>query len=225
MPNARAALVGVVEDLLAVLLAVAGVVERRVGRELARVERRRRGDDLERRARRVEARRRAVQERRRRRALGAGARLRLVEVALDQVRVVASATTPCTSTRPVAARCATTAPQRVAERGCARPAAPSGSSVRCDVVALDRRRPSACPACVSRTVDRFVFDAGQVVVQRLLEPGAGARPASSSRRRARTSPPCRVAAEVERLAVDPLASRFAREHRPVRGVDPPALDR
>ena len=44
-------LVGEVVHLLAVLLAVAGVVEDRVGRELLRLEGRGRGHDLERRAR------------------------------------------------------------------------------------------------------------------------------------------------------------------------------
>src|SRR5205823_2666610 len=51
-----------VRDALAVLLAVAGVVEGRARRERVGVERRCRGDDLERRARRVEALRRAVEE-------------------------------------------------------------------------------------------------------------------------------------------------------------------
>ena len=87
-------------DLLAVLGAVAGVVERRVGRVDAAIERRRRGDDLERRARRVEALRGAVQERRRLGVHGALRRLdlRVAVRLLDQVRVEASATRP--SRRP-----------------------------------------------------------------------------------------------------------------------------
>src|SRR5262249_8834484 len=57
-----------VRDLLAVLDAVAGIVERRVGLERTAVERGRGSDDLERRARRIETLRRAVEERRRERA-------------------------------------------------------------------------------------------------------------------------------------------------------------
>ena len=66
MPNASGPPVAGVRDLLAVLGAVAGVVEARVGREDPGVERGRRGDGLERRARRIEALGRAVVERRRR---------------------------------------------------------------------------------------------------------------------------------------------------------------
>ena len=83
----RAARVEVVHAL-AVHRAVPGVVEGRCRRELARVERRRGGDDLERRARRIEALARAVQERRRRRAVGADL-LDAPEVLLHVIRVVA----------------------------------------------------------------------------------------------------------------------------------------
>src|SRR6185437_15784709 len=53
-----------IRDPLAVFGAVAGVVEAGLRRELVRVERRRRGDDLEGRSRREEPVRRAVQKRR-----------------------------------------------------------------------------------------------------------------------------------------------------------------
>jgi hypothetical protein len=84
-----AALVGEVGDLLAVLDAVARVVEAGVGRVRARVECRRGRDHLERRAGRVEARGRAVDQRRSGGAVHvpcpAGD---LGEAPLDQVRVV-----------------------------------------------------------------------------------------------------------------------------------------
>ena len=71
---------------LAVLLAVAGVVERRVGREPAGVERGCGRDHLERRARRVLAGGRAVQKRQRR--TERVVRVACAEALLDQVRVV-----------------------------------------------------------------------------------------------------------------------------------------
>ena len=85
------ALVGVarVRDLLAVLGAVARIVERRVGLERAGVERGRGGDDLERRARRVEPLRCAIEQGG---AVAAGAanlqHLRVAARLVDQVRVV-----------------------------------------------------------------------------------------------------------------------------------------
>ena len=68
--------------------AVAGVVEGRLGLELARLERGRGGDHLERGARHVETRARAVEERRGRPAVGLDLR-DAPEAALDEVRVEA----------------------------------------------------------------------------------------------------------------------------------------
>ncbi len=169
-----AALVGVVGDLLAVLDAVAGVVERRVGRVRARVERGRGGDDLEGRAGRVEAVGRAVDERRRRACSwrrSPGARSRRSAPRPGSGRRRARTPSPAPSRSRARAR-----PRR---RSCrrarrARPAAPSSRIVSTRLLPVTVAPLSAVQRPAEDRVQVRVRR-GQVVVHRALEPGARPR--------------------------------------------------
>ena len=175
--------------------------------------------DLERRARRVEAVGGAVQQRRGRAAGGADV-VDPPEVALDQVRVVG---------RPrghhqqlPVARVERDHRAALARELLHRHALRARLDRQPDVVALDRR--------AADLVERRLEDgaevrvrAGQVVVQRRLEPRARARLGRVADE-VREQAALRVAAQVELLAGD-LLDPVRGEDRPVGGPDQAALDR
>ena len=208
----------VVVDRLAVLDAVAGVVEPRAGGHRAGVERRGGRHDLERRARRVEAGRGAVQQPCRRRA-GRRPAEDLAVVPLDLVGVVAR-------------RCSHGehgAGGRLEGDGGA--AVPGERALRGALeLRVDRQRdrvaddglPRQCVELRAEHRAQAAVRAGEIVVQRPLDPG----PRASLGRVAdevRGQIPLWIAAEVERLAVH-LLLPVRGQHRAVRRANEPALD-
>ena len=181
-----------------------------------RLERRGRRHDLERRARRVEALCRAVDQRRRGAAVR-GHRRDLVEVVLDEVRVVARRGghhehLPATGVErghgaAVGAERVERDPLRVeVER-------------RDDRVADDRLARELVELLVDEVGER-ALGPGQLAVQRLLQAGAAPRDRRIAHDRRRELA-LRVAAEVVRLAAAPLCA-VPGEH-PSRREDQPAL--
>ena len=217
----RALGVARVRDALAVLLAVARVVERRVRLERAAVERRRRRHDLERRPRRIETLRRAVEQRRRERARGRADARDRGEALLDRVRVVGRARRDREDPPGL----------RLDRDGCAALPAqrPHGRLLRAqverevDVVSLDRDARELVEL-VLRDARDVAVRAREVVVLGALEPGAGAalrRVADDVRGEVAVG----VLAEVVRLAGDLLLHVRREQHASVAGVDLAAVDR
>ena len=209
---------GRVRDPLAVLGAVAGVLEGRVRGEPVGVEGCGRRDDLERRARGEETVRGPVQERRRRLARTPDG-LDLVEVALDQVRVV----------RRLRGERVDLAGLRVHDhRGAAlagqlrhRDSLNAGADTQDQVVAGDRDAFELVDRLVEKRPEVRVRG-GQVGVLGLLETRARAHLRRIADQLCEESAG-RIAPEVERLPAD-LAAHVGREHRPVGRADHAALD-
>ena len=126
-----------------------------------------------------------------------------------------------TSTAPVCVSSATTEPQFPASCCIASRCAP-GRKREPEVVALDRRAADPVERGVQDGVEVRVR-AGQVVVLRGLEAGAGARLGRVADD-VREEPVLRIAAEVERLAADVLLAVRGQD-RPVGRADQAALDR
>ncbi len=217
----RTALVGIVGDLLAVLDAVAGVVEGRGGLVDARVEGGRRSDDLEGRAGRVEAGGRPVDERRAGRAVRAARAPRnREEVLLDEIGIVRGRRRH--DEDGAGRRVERDDRAAVVAERVERDPLGVGPDRQDEVVAGD-----GCPLeAVERALQHRVqvrVGRRQVVVQRSLEPRARARLRRVSGHLGREVPGG-IAAEVERQPV--LLHRApSGEQRTVGRVDQPAPDR